>query len=114
MISHLNRLSRRVNTLDIHETMHYIVIIDNGNTPTRKDDAMLTLYKFHAYNTQAMYGWGDDAEAEAYCEFLNRDREINVYSYSEITDEAEIAKHDGNGEGVNLADAIQEIADNDA
>lgn len=74
---------------------------------------MLTLYKFTAYNTQAMYGWGDDAEADAYCEFLNRNREINVYSWIEITDAAEIAKHDANGEGVNLADALQEIA-NDA
>lgn len=72
---------------------------------------MLTLYKFAAYNTQAMYGWGDEKEADAYCDFLNRDREINVYSFSEITDEAEIAKHDSNGEGVNLADALQETAD---
>lgn len=77
---------------------------------------MLTLYKFSAYNTQAMYGWGDDTEAAAYCDFLNIGREIgarhphrNVYSYSEITDEDEIAKRDG--DGVNLQDALQEIAD---
>ena len=71
---------------------------------------MLTLYKFSAYNTQAVYGWGDDADAALYCDFLNRNREVNVYSYSEITDADEIAKHDGNGEGVNLADALQEIS----
>ena len=72
---------------------------------------MLNLYKFSAYNTQAMYGWGDADEADKYCDFLNRSREINVYSFEEITDKAEIAKHDSNGEGVNLADALQEIAD---
>ena len=70
---------------------------------------MLQLFKFSAYNTQAMYGWGDAAEADAYCDHLNRDREINVYSYTEITDEDEIAKRDG--DGVNLQDALQEIAD---
>lgn len=72
---------------------------------------MLKLFKFTAYNSQAMYGWGNDAEADAYCDHLNRKREINVYSYAEITDSAEIAKRDGNGEGVNLFDALQEIAD---
>lgn len=76
-----------------------------------EDTDMLTLYKFSAYNTQAMYGWGDDADAIAYCDFLNRDREINLYTYAEITDADEIARHDKNGEGVNLADALQEIAD---
>lgn len=72
---------------------------------------MNKLYKFHAYNTQAMYGWGDDAEADAYCDFLNRNREINVYSWTEITDTEDIARHESNGEGVNLDDALIEIAD---
>lgn len=75
---------------------------------------MNKLYKFSAYNTQAMYGWGDDAEADAYCDFLNRNRDINVYGWSEVTDAAEVARHDSNGEGVNLADALIEIADEDA
>ena len=74
---------------------------------------MNQLFKFSAYNTQAMFGWGDDAEAAAYCDFLNRDREINVYSFTEITDADEITKHDNGGEGVNLADALQEITDAD-
>lgn len=72
---------------------------------------MLKLYKFTAYNTQAMYGWGDDQEAVAYCDHLNRAREINVYSYAEITDADEIASLDDSGEGVNIADALHEIAD---
>ena len=69
----------------------------------------IKFYKFHAYNTQAIYGWGDDAEADAYCEFLNRSREINVYSWTEITDAEEISGRDASGEGVNLADALAEI-----
>jgi hypothetical protein len=68
------------------------------------------LFKFTAYNTQSMYGWGDSAEAERYCDYLNTDREINVYSVYEITDEVEIAKRDRNSEGCNLTDALQEIA----
>lgn len=71
----------------------------------------LNLYKFTAYNTQPMYGWGDDAEADAYCEYLNLDREINVYSWEQVTDEGEIAHRDSCGDGVNLDEALQEIAD---
>lgn len=69
----------------------------------------LTLYKFSAYNTQPMYGWGDDADADAYCDCINIDRAINVYSYSAITDASEIAKRDG--DGVNLQAALQEISE---
>lgn len=72
---------------------------------------MNKLYKFAAYNTQAQYGWGDETEADAYCDHLNRNREINVYSFAEITDEDEIAEHESNSEGVNLADELQAIAD---
>ncbi len=67
------------------------------------------LYKFSAYNTQAVYGWGDDREADAYCDYLNKSREINVYSWTEIADEDEIAKRDG--DGVNLQDELQAIDD---
>lgn len=72
---------------------------------------MLKCYKFSAYNTQAMYGWGDDAEADAYCDFLNSDLEINIYSWSEIEDQDEIDELDDGGEGVNLGDALQGIKD---
>lgn len=68
---------------------------------------MEKLYKFTAYNTQAMFGWGDEAEAERFCEHLNKSREINVYSFAEVTDADEIKQRDG--EGVNLADALTEI-----
>lgn len=69
---------------------------------------MLSLFKFTAYNTQAVYGWGDAAEAEAYCDFLNRNREINVYSWAEITDADEIAERTKHEDGVNLEEALQD------
>lgn len=74
---------------------------------------MLNLYKFTAYNSQAMYGWGDDADADAYCDHLNRKREINVYGWTQITDADEIARLDNGGAGVNLADELLAIADED-
>jgi hypothetical protein len=70
---------------------------------------MHTLYVFTAYNTQAMYGWGKEADAEAYCAFLNLNREINVFSWQEVTDEEEVALRDRNAEGVNLSDELYEI-----
>ena len=72
---------------------------------------MLNLYKFTAYNSQTLYGWGSDAEADAYCDHLNRNREINVYSWAVITDADEIALRDDGETGVNLADELQAIAD---
>lgn len=38
-------------------------------------------YEFTAYNSEAIYGYGTEAEAAEYCERLNKDRDINVYSY---------------------------------
>jgi hypothetical protein len=75
---------------------------------------MMTLYRFGAYNTEAVYGWGAENEADKYCDFLNRKREINVYGFEEVTDANEIATRDEQGDGVNLADALIEIAENDA
>lgn len=72
---------------------------------------MLSLYRFSAYNSQTEYGWGTEEEAGKYCDYLNRSREINVYGYREITDVDEIMKRDEDGEVINLADALNEIAD---
>jgi hypothetical protein len=75
---------------------------------------MTTPFKFSAYNSQAIFGWGDEKEAEAYAEHLNRDREINTYSYQEVTDAEEIAKLDaGYGDQVNLKEALQAIKSQD-
>jgi hypothetical protein len=68
---------------------------------------MLQLFKFTAYNTEGHYGWGDESEAADYCDFLNIGREINTFSYREITDPDILAQEPI---GVNLQDELQEIA----
>ena len=42
----------------------------------------LNWYEFKAYNTGAIYGYGTESEAEKYCDYLNKGREINVFGYS--------------------------------
>ena len=57
-----------------------------------------------------MYGWGSDAEADAYTDHLNRNREINVYSYVEVTDENELARLEaGYGDQIDLGDWLISI-----
>jgi len=69
-----------------------------------------TWWKFKAYNTESVYGWGTTDEADKYCDFLNSDREINVFHSEEIEDDDEIiAKLESGNGGVNLADELQEI-----
>ena len=73
---------------------------------------MNKLFKFSAYNSQMQYGWGDETEADTYADHLNRNREINVYSFTEVTDSDEIAKVEaGYGDQVNLADELTAIRD---
>ncbi len=69
---------------------------------------MRATYKFTAYNSQALYGYGTEAEAEAYANYLNRDREINVYGYEAMADEDVGPEAD---DGFQLDDALREIAD---
>jgi len=69
------------------------------------------LYKFTAYNSQALYGWGTEVEADQYADHLNRDREINVYGYQLITDPEEITKVSDYGSGINMEDELQAIDD---
>lgn len=45
---------------------------------------MTSFFKIVAYNTQALFFWGTEADAERYVDWLNRDRDINVYSVSAI------------------------------
>ena len=37
-------------------------------------------YKFHAYNSQALYGFGSADDASLFCDKLNKAREINHYA----------------------------------
>jgi hypothetical protein len=44
-------------------------------------------YVLRAYNSTPLYGYTDDpAIAEAYCDQLNRNREINVFSLYKVMD----------------------------
>lgn len=62
-------------------------------------------YVFTAYNTQAQYGFGEHTQAERYCDHLNCDRDINVYSYRELTGaEVEDLELDHNSLGFNFDD----------
>lgn len=38
-----------------------------------------TTYKFSAYNTESVYGFGTTSEATQYLEWLNQNREINKF-----------------------------------
>ena len=50
---------------------------------------METTYKFSAYNTESIYGYGTEDEATRYLEFLNYRRSFNLYEkeISGLTDE---------------------------
>lgn len=73
-------------------------------------------WKFAAYNTQSMYGYGSDTEANAYCEYLNRGKDINHRSAEYLADDDDDAQRlsgvlDIASEGVNLDEALAAIAD---
>lgn len=61
-------------------------------------------YIFSAYNSETVVGYGVEAQAAIYCNYLNRDREINLYQY-----ELEVEEKDG--DCFDLTDAINELND---
>lgn len=71
---------------------------------------MKKLYKLKAYNSQVIFGWGEESEADVYCDFINRYRTENLYSYEEVTDDGLKENINKNEEGVNLSDVLLEIA----
>jgi hypothetical protein len=50
---------------------------------------METTYEFTAYNSEKLYGYGTEDEAQLYLDHLNKDRDINLYEYeaSDLTDD---------------------------
>lgn len=44
-------------------------------------------YAFRAYNTQNVYAFGTEKQAERYADKLNENRDINVYGAYRLTDE---------------------------
>ena len=70
---------------------------------------------FTAYNSQAHFGFGTDAEADAYSDILNRKREINVYGYEAADDETALKLDNGDdSDGFRLDIALETQAENDA
>lgn len=69
-------------------------------------------FEFRAYNTQALYGFGTEAEADRYADALNEGREINVYAPYPLT-EAEAIELclDDNTEAFILEDELRARAD---
>lgn len=63
---------------------------------------METTYVFLAYNSEASYAFGTEAEAAQYLQLLNKNREINLFemAISSLTDE------ENETLAFNLADAI--------
>ena len=65
---------------------------------------MTSFFKIDAYNTQALYGWGSEENADRYTDWLNRNREINVYSAQAIP-EGEWAEYEGRDDVLNGEEA---------
>ena len=70
-------------------------------------------YAFKAYNSQTRYGYGVPAEADAYCDYLNRGHEINHYAATLLSeDEVKALDLGGNNEeGMDLSDELEADAE---
>ena len=68
-------------------------------------------HKFTAYNSQAQYGYGTEKEAEKYADFLNRNREINVYGFAVVNEAEQLANLESDDAGFNLNDCLAAIRD---
>ena len=64
---------------------------------------MTSFYKITAYNTQALYFWGSEGNADRYTDWLNRNREINAYSAQAIP-EGEWAEYENRDDVLNGED----------
>jgi hypothetical protein len=64
-------------------------------------------YKFIALNCQAVCGYGSEAEAEIYCDILNRGRSVGLYRYIALaTDDCRRLDEGDDIDGFDLDDAI--------
>jgi hypothetical protein len=64
-----------------------------------------TWYAFRAFNSQNIYAYGTEQQAERYADKLNKNRDINVYGAYRLTDdEAAEMELEGNTEAFNLDD----------
>lgn len=56
-------------------------------------------WKIGGSNLQAQYGYGTQAQADAFAARLNKGREINFYSATEVDDQDKIKSLDAGDEG---------------
>ncbi len=70
-------------------------------------------YIFTAYNSEALYGCGCESDAEKYCNYLNRDREINCYQYAELSNKDRIDRLNSgmDDSGFDIEPELYEIAE---
>lgn len=66
---------------------------------------METTYEFTAYNTEKIYGYGTENEASLYLDWLNRDKEINLYEMSE----SNITSEQSDTWAINLRDNLLDL-----
>jgi hypothetical protein len=71
-------------------------------------------YEYTGWNSQPHYGFGDAAEAEAYCGHLNKGREVNLFGYRLMSprdpDTLSLERGDDT-DGFELGVALEAIAD---
>lgn len=69
------------------------------------------LFLFTAWNSQSVYGWGDESDAMQYADRLNADREVNLYGFDLVEDAETIEKVEQDQSGINLYDELTAAAE---
>lgn len=64
---------------------------------------MEATYKFSAYNTESVYGYVTEVEADRYLDLLNKGREVNLFEMESVS----LAPDED--ATVNLCDALQDL-----
>ncbi len=75
---------------------------------------METWYVIGGSNLQAQYGYGTLSQAEQYCAYLNRGKDVNWYYPAEVTDSKLLDDLNAvpmvRDDGFNLDEALSQIA----
>jgi hypothetical protein len=73
---------------------------------TENNFADYIIWSIGAYNTEGIYAYGTESEVDRYVNWLNRDREINLYSAESAENPNEIDEYNI----INLADELAELS----
>jgi hypothetical protein len=68
-------------------------------------------YVFKAYNSQAIYAYGTEHEADKYCDALNNRAIINLYSYEVCNEKMSYELENERNDGFNLSDYFEQSAE---